>query len=1079
MNIPIEVSAASGLGMGDDPSLIKTTQTLPSLIRQGIKCLVVLVGIYSLSSCVGVVMRGIRKKVDLNYQAPAPGMYADADFKGIRDFIKQSPGDVNIVLTHGLGDAAESHFDFMVEWMAYDLGLKLKSAKVSPRNEIPLNQKASNDPTKRLLGFGAAKLLKWEYVSSENEKKAVNFFFIYWSPITKSVKDFILKYDATEHRTGLSKFSKQQFLIDIFGDLALYLNTACQIQLHEVFLDAFDKIKGDIVVVGGGFGAQIMFDALVWELEVRPQGRKEEILADTSIQASLKRDHRAIDPKPYLSQKKEPLHTTTNDTAKYNIKKIFLITNQLPFTSLLNMVPEDTAKAEILNKKIYSSIDKFCQYRRGLSKKFNLELISFYDPNDPFGYRLPPSESPYLHVNNVSVKTSGYWTIDPKLTSELILPQIKSTKGSDQFLSLIDQKSKRQDILFNLKGPAGFSRNDYRIIGALTFGSNYDLVCVGRESEILKPRKVTPYKRKILAGLKIKIANRAIGKLTRKLEVQGSVLPFSIPSEFRDSVKTKDGKDVVLSTKSFAGMKASVAANNLTQLVTVHGVKNQPPDHFDELTGMIAKSLGFYSRPQQSRIECAQGEICTDVGPITQVYRPGTVKITEFVGTYGKRLIIYNVYLSSITKPAKEWLESTSIYAESSITSKLVKREMITDGFSDIELNFRHFKPKADSTLRTAFRAMEADHKAMCKSCTLPNAYYMSGSLGTRVLLDFINSARAANDKVVLRNEVENVLSRTKTWFMLTNQLIMTALKDAPFNGIDGTENDNAIDYTEFYKSVLGSIERNANEKQSPFEIVAFNDPNDLLSFVVPDSIMGVGAAADKIHNNYVDLASGLDLDMDALIRYTSKADRILQECFLKAYRKQLDSVKNFNTFRCNQKDKLLLEKSNGFRDYRDILTITKNRFEGSRFIEFGRENPKRINDNITAELSRDSTLREERLRSQLNLKKEWFVSDLYVSKTLRQEYLKKYKDTRRQFGKTSVIRRSNFNRLYKAGLIMPFLRNVSNYMHYQDFVVNFGQAHVGSKSSTLIATMMAEGFDAVAKTNVTQNLYDDVHIRK
>lgn len=58
----------------------------------------------------------------------------------------------------------------------------------------------------------------------------------------------------------------------------------------------------------------------------------------------------------------------------------------------------------------------------------------------------------------------------------------------------------------------------------------------------------------------------------------------------------------------------------------------------------------------------------------------------------------------------------------------------------------------------------------------------------------------------------------------------------------------------------------------------------------------------------------------------------------------------------------------------------------------------------------------------------------------------------------------------------MPFLRELTNYRMYQDFVSDFGRAHIGSRTNKKIISMMSLGFDSVTKTDVDQELYRSIH---
>ncbi|HZY79283.1 MAG TPA: hypothetical protein VFE50_07165 [Cyclobacteriaceae bacterium] len=988
-----------------------------------------------LSSCISLAVTTVVDKTGLKYKLPAPTLYTEGEFDGLREFIKTTRDSANILLTHGLTDKSENHFDLLTERLATKLNLRL----IKARTRIDSSDVMSNDPGNRCLGFGRWKLFQWRF-HNDSLNKPVNFYFVYWAPITKPAKDFIHAFNRTEYRTQLSSQVKDSLFINIFGDLALYLNNDYKTQLRTAFLESFEHIRGPVAVLGGGFGIQLMFEAVAFEL-----GR-----AVVSSPIVLQNANRGIKVDEVLEQGKEKMGKRVYQS-DYNIAKVFLLTNQMPFVSLLTLRPDDNPETQEHNDQVYEAVRNFCSL-----KKRSIDLISFYDPNDPFGYKLPKVTDTAIHVINVRLNVAESWWIDPLKTTDFVLPQLKKQKASDLFLSVIDQKNSTQDLMLNLKGPADLSRNDYRVMGAIADGSDYKLVCRQLMHPPLRSRNVEYHPRKHAVLLNA-LGTAYLGfRVMKKLELKTSVLPFSLPSEFRDN------KPNAIQSLPFDGVDKSIAGNDVTQVMTVHGVKNQEPDSFDDLVNSIAKSLGFYSRPTSFEVVCAAGETCPQNAPMTNSYRPGTVKRTTFTGVSGQKLIIYAVYWSSITKHAKEWLDEISIDKESSVVPRLVKQNLINDGFADIELSFGELRDKVDSTLMTAFRMMEEDHNKLSKTTTL-NTYYLTGSLGSRLLLDFLNKVRHDNKTVA------SVQLRARSWYMLTNQLIMTALKDIRLNNTLTNDSDNAIVYEDFYKESYGDMANLLNDS-SAFDVVAFNDPNDLLSFIVPDDVMGISPDAKKIYNTYLNLAQGLTVNMDALIKFACKADKKLKrihkneyEYQIRNYEKQMQAVCGANGVKSTDPE---------YTDYLDMLTIAKERFNET----YAPDTAKDINPEIER-LLKERVRNDGELYRKFNEKRKFYSYNIYVTEKQKiNDFRNRYCKLDSIHGKKKIIKKKNFHKLYRPGLIMPFVRSLSNYMHYQDFVSDFGRAHVGAKENSKIVQMIAHGFDAVTTTNVDQKLYQQVH---
>jgi hypothetical protein len=1041
-----------------------------------------------LSSCFfGKMVETVTKKIDLKYVTPAAEMYADSTaFKGLRDFITEAGQTSNILLVHGLTDKKPDHFDFLIERLAYRLDLKLLGDPIP----VDLGQIITNDTSKRELGFGKWQLFEWQFESPPNGRR-VNMYFLYWAPITSPAKKFIQAYNRTDYRTRLSTLAKDSLFIDLFGDLALSLNPSYEVQLHTAFLESMERIKGGpVAVVGNGFGVQLLFEAMTLELDRR--NKPVKAVVDHELVQAMEQKHRSTDIVAFEDQAQYKLYSST-----YDISKVFLISNQLPFTSLLALRYDDVPQGDSLNNRIYWAFNNFAQHKRKAVPTYNLAIVSFFDPNDPFGYRLPRPVRRPITVCNISVNVAEYWSIDPVLATQFLLPRIKDKKTADFVVGMIDQQASTQQLMINIKAPAEQSRNDYRIIGALVEGysdnqkgnrSGYGLICLGGPSQKPRARQLTtPHHEQGPIGTYI--AEKVIRKIERRLQVKRSVLPFSLPSTFRDT------DPIMIRAKDFHGIDLSVAQNELTQIITVHGVKNQEPEHFDELTSGIATSLGFYSRPHKSRVVCTEGENCSP-NSLSKLYSPGSVRITEYTGVYGKKLIVYQVYWSSITKPVKAWLDSISTYQEGSVIPKLLKQTLITDGFADIELTFRGMKNVVQKTIQTAFHEAEKDAITF-PTATTPNTYFITGSLGTRLLLEYIGTARS-ND-----SRVNQTMRRVASWFALTNQLVMIGVKDMKLDS-------GKISYEDFYKSIFHPLTDSISAEYPQPAVVSFNDPNDILSFVVPDEVMGVDGRL-TVSNNYLNLAQGFNINMDELIHYAYKADTKFKDAHLDRYKltsaNQSDGLKVCETI-------VLAENDPASQDYVDILDIGRQRFalDFRELDERRQRNRQSSRETLNLEVRKGlmATPRDlAELRGHLNEKRRWCASDLYLTDSQEKRFQNAYERARselkaefvsrhrfefeqqyprkpvaerklrkgsKKFSRKALISENSCRKLMSPGVIMPFLRTVTNFRLYQDFVVDFGKAHMGDRGNKKVIEMISHGFDDTKTTNVDQKMYRRVH---
>ncbi|MEJ0030040.1 MAG: hypothetical protein WDO15_06570 [Bacteroidota bacterium] len=183
---------------------------------------------------------------------------------------------------------------------------------------------------------------------------------------------------------------------------------------------------------------------------------------------------------------------------------------------------------------------------------------------------------------------------------------------------------------------------------------------------------------------------------------------------------------------------------------------------------------------------------------------------------------------------------------------------------------------------------------------------------------------------------------------------------------------------------------------------------------------------------------------------------------------------------------RLITRKVPEYYDVMELMKIAKRRFRHGLFVDIhlSERHKRNLSNDIDRELKKDDW-NPRKLERYLKKEKRWYTTNLYVSsKDLRckkREYKKLKSDEAtfiplcKPFARNLIGIRS-FYKLYRPGVIMPFLRQVSNFKTYQDFVSDFGRAHVGSRTNKRIISMMSLGFESVHKTDVDQKLYRKIH---
>ncbi|MEJ0030038.1 MAG: hypothetical protein WDO15_06560 [Bacteroidota bacterium] len=109
-------------------------------------------------------------------------------------------------------------------------------------------------------------------------------------------------------------------------------------------------------------------------------------------------------------------------------------------------------RREEFDRNVFDCFERFVDLKKTYYSNKELQIVSFYDPNDPFGYKLPVLEGEMFKVINVRLNIAEYWHIDPRKATDFVVPKLKE-KGAEAFLNLIDQADSTQNLMLNLVGP--------------------------------------------------------------------------------------------------------------------------------------------------------------------------------------------------------------------------------------------------------------------------------------------------------------------------------------------------------------------------------------------------------------------------------------------------------------------------------------------------------------------------------------------------------------------------------------------------------------------------------------------------
>ena len=934
----------------------------------GLLLSVVLLG----SSCSKLIYQKIQNDIDLKAVAYLTGE-ADGEFIGLKSIVSDaSSKTTEVLLIHGVRSQDGQHFQGLINTLAGQLGFTESEprALLMPHPYTP-----------------DSLVIRHHFSNAQQEH--LYFYNVFWSPITDQIKDTIYQnLDQIANRTALSQGVKQKFLIDVFADLALYLGHSKRTiqQPVEVALDTMMQHKDSKkVLITGSFGSKIVFDVLLRRMKTSRIAEQLFVDAKNSIKASrdtllqeeknsiedfltacidkyedgrdsLERENIDVDFllatiesfKDNLHKIKgkggvEILNTNIDNNSRVqqeNIKEIenylsdiqgfYMLSNQLPFTSLMELAPETSPDHFIAN--IYQDLDLLLANGAKEETASKLKIISFYDPNDLFGYRLPvPEEHQNLEVVNVEAHNTTPFYFNPdSLRSKYLSGTEKSGSAQKLIRNSLRQGVASQSLIIDIDEPSESAKSSPAIINHLIYGHEIpagvnikDTVILTVNAKPPKPRKIK-YKR-------ITIKNAQTGK--RKI-----LVPYEKPQWLREfigeiilqsftkRINKLDVKKSYLANElppdsiDFNGLQSTLETCDTLHILTMHGMVSKSPEHFDLMIEKIRQKLNF------NEIPLRQTWRSVPLDSSIHMANPAQIKIVDFENNEKKILRFYVVYWSPITQPPKTMLKDLdaqyNMKEKRSVLPAGVKELLINDGFCDVTLSLRTYRPLIDRCLKEAFLALGskdpyAKNLLADDTSKEQNIFFISGSLGSKLLFDYISST-LIQEAFLEETEVpalrhispqERVYSsmlikRVHTFFMLSNQLPLISIRDLQQISFETSDQMYSMDWTDH---IYNEWERKIQED---LHIVSFYDPNDILGFQLKEKKGDQYTL--QVTNVPINLAGGYDINVKQLIRLTKKIDRVLS--------KAIPSNQDLDRKADRQLRKTLLKKLN--------LSITANLLE-------------------------------------------------------------------------------------------------------------------------------------------------------
>ncbi len=311
----------------------------------------------------------------------------------------------------------------------------------------------------------------------------------------------------------------------------------------------------------------------------------------------------------------------------------------------------------------------------------------------------------------------------------------------------------------------------------------------------------------------------------------------------------EDTRQCEIEGTSFGGIQKSLDSQTpdspkITKVLMVHGISSHLPGYSSRFQKKLYENLNLTTTEQtvktilldDSDIKWKEGETRT----------LGQLSVTRHADATGMRqLLFYELTWSGITDPQKQILAADSAnneglaraglnaslksFMNSTVPDLLIYngngydritssvREsvcwMLADSWDDLPDGGRH---ECEKWPGSTFNTLKQD-----------DHFFVTHSLGSRITIDtiqnFSNISSLSPEKAALRGVGETVRNKEFTVFMMANQLPLLQMgRDAPAISSE----------TDAYCETDGK--RSAERVMRKMNIVAFSDPNDILSYPVP-----------------------------------------------------------------------------------------------------------------------------------------------------------------------------------------------------------------------------------------------------
>jgi hypothetical protein len=275
----------------------------------------------------------------------------------------------------------------------------------------------------------------------------------------------------------------------------------------------------------------------------------------------------------------------------------------------------------------------------------------------------------------------------------------------------------------------------------------------------------------------------------------------------------------------FEGLDAALARsssdNGTLRILFVHGMGHHNPGYSGPVMQGVAARLNLANVESLEKIPIAK-----------ESHDYGEIDITKYSGANGRQIEVYELTWSVTTDQIKERQFKTDLtYAGDRVSlNRKLKAELINDALADPVLYIGRYRNHMQFPIMRAIKAVLHDYHPQDEVAVI--TYSLGSYMCYDTLLKMSRGERIMGERDYSADVVRDLIGHTNYVFMLANQLPLLELSEVT----------NPISLRQTSSSALKSLAeiRRRNRPKSavqrqeallPLHLVAFSDPNDLLSY--------------------------------------------------------------------------------------------------------------------------------------------------------------------------------------------------------------------------------------------------------